>query len=119
MTDILIVDDDLETTRIFEVALKKIGYTPHIVGTVPAARAFLEQVIPPIILLDMMLPGINGLDLLREIRATPTHKDIFIVIISAHVIEESLLQPHERPNVVMRKPIRIPELRTVLEQAFA
>jgi CheY-like chemotaxis protein len=116
---ILVVDDDTETTRIFEIALDRLGYDPTIASNVPQARAYLEDNTPHAVLLDIMLPGVIGLDLLTEIRSNSRLQHIYVVIISAHEVDWDLVPEGVAPNDILRKPVRVPDLRHLLGQALA
>ncbi|MEO0563116.1 MAG: response regulator [Chloroflexota bacterium] len=116
---ILVVDDDKETTNIFRLALTKLGYDATITGDVPSALAAIDKHIPDVILLDIMLPGRLGLDVLAHVRSTPELEHVFVVIISAHQMGEYNLPTGVLPDAVLRKPIRLPDLRRVLAKALA
>jgi len=121
MTDkkILVVDDDTETTTIFNLALTKLGYEASIERNVPDARAWLEDNTPAVVLLDIMMPGQSGLDLLVHIRRTPRLSSTFVVIISAHVYDSNEVPNGIEPDAILRKPIRLPDLQRVLTTALA
>jgi CheY-like chemotaxis protein len=116
---ILVVDDDTETTNIFNLALNKLGYEASVARNVPDAHAYLENNTPDVILLDIMMPGQSGLDLLVQIRETPHLAGIYVIIISAHAYEDNEVPDNIEPDAILRKPIRIPDLRQVLTTALA
>lgn len=66
---ILIVDDDLTALDIVNLLFEDAGFEVDGCTNGPAALARLESIAPDIILVDLMMPGISGQDLVREIRA--------------------------------------------------
>ena len=64
---ILVVDDDLLALRYVRDALSKAGYTPIVTGDPQEALAFMHEQKPHLALLDLMLPGTDGIELMKEI----------------------------------------------------
>lgn len=80
------VEDDQDIAHIINATLTKQGYE---VVTFPDGESFLDAFAdkkPNMVLLDMMLPGIQGKDLLKEIRSTHANDDIEVIIISAKTL---------------------------------
>jgi two-component system alkaline phosphatase synthesis response regulator PhoP len=77
------VEDDAEISHIINLTLQKQGYQ---VASFPTGEDFLKEFKkkkPNMVLLDMMLPGIQGKDILREIRSDASNNNISIIIVSA------------------------------------
>ncbi len=77
---ILIVDDDLRLQRLLTEYLDEQGYSTYAVGNGEAMQDWLEEHHPDLIILDLMLPGEDGLSLARSIRQQETTP---IIILSA------------------------------------
>lgn len=67
-TTILLVDDDKEITELLSEYLQRFNYAVHCAGDGPGMRAQLEQQAIDLVVMDVMLPGADGLLLAREIR---------------------------------------------------
>ncbi|MDP2808403.1 MAG: response regulator [bacterium] len=80
---ILIVEDDERITNICKSILGAGGYVVDIAPDGEEAQKYLRAAIPDLILLDLMLPGINGLDLLKQLKEDSVTKDIPVIIITA------------------------------------
>jgi DNA-binding NtrC family response regulator len=68
--NILIVDDELEIRELLDEFLRLKGYAVFTVASGAEILACLKANKPDLVLVDMSLPGMNGLDILRSIRAT-------------------------------------------------
>ena len=90
MANVLIVDDDVEGTRPLGRMLEVVGHRPFFVHDGRAALALLDQLRPDLILLDVMMPGLDGIEVLRTIRAHPRHKKIPVVVYSALADRETI-----------------------------
>ncbi len=83
MANVLIVDDDVDGCRPLARLLEVVGHKPFFVHDGRAAISLLDQLRPDMILLDVMMPGISGIEVLKTIRSHPVHKDLPIVVFSA------------------------------------
>jgi DNA-binding response OmpR family regulator len=76
---ILIVEDDQDTAEVMRILLQTGGYTTLSVDNAEDALVEINTMAPDLMLLDLNLPGMNGLDLLRAVRA---HSFMPIIVIS-------------------------------------
>ena len=67
---ILVVDDEPRVLRFIEIGLRNRGFEVMTTGSGEAALALIEQAEPDVILLDIVMPGLDGLEVLRRVRAT-------------------------------------------------
>ncbi len=72
---ILIVEDDALTSRVYSSLFQRAGYQVETVADGLSASAILEHNPPDAVLLDLMLPGKNGIEVLREFRNTPAGRN--------------------------------------------
>lgn len=80
---ILIVDDDIETTNLLKTIVMRKGHQPTSVNNSMSAVEVANSIFPDLILLDIMMPGINGIQLCKIFQSTPDLKHIPIIIVSA------------------------------------
>ena len=83
MKTIYSVEDDQDIAKIINVSLTKSGYQVY---TFPDTKSFWDafrKVKPDLILLDLMLPDGNGMDVLKTLRNSVENNDIKIIILSA------------------------------------
>jgi two-component system, OmpR family, alkaline phosphatase synthesis response regulator PhoP len=88
-TKILVVDDDESLRRLVAAYLESEGYEVREAGDGPSAIAAVESDQPQLVVLDLMLPGISGLDVARHIRAKWT---VPILMLTARGSEDDVLE---------------------------
>jgi CheY-like chemotaxis protein len=90
---ILVVEDDSFLHSLIVGRLSKEGYKILTATDGPQALQVVEKEIPDLILLDVIMPGMSGFDVLKTIKADPKYKDISIIMFSnlgqEHEIEEA------------------------------
>jgi signal transduction histidine kinase len=80
---ILIVDDNSTNTKVLFNCLKSAGYRVLIAQSGESAIEKLDIVAPDLILLDVMMPGINGFETCQRLKASPTTQDIPVIFMTA------------------------------------
>ena len=84
---ILVVEDDQDIAELIAHHLGKAGYLSEVVHTGDQVLSQVQDKPPDLILLDLMLPGHNGLDICRAIRADPRSSNVPIIIVTAKTEE--------------------------------
>ena len=82
---ILIVDDCTDIARIIARYLQSAGYQTIVAANGIEARRILEQNPPDAAILDLMMPGLTGAELLHDLRRNPETKNLPVVLVSARV----------------------------------
>jgi signal transduction histidine kinase/CheY-like chemotaxis protein len=80
---LLVIEDDPSVQRALEAMLSQHHYSVTCLGSAEEALKYLEQHRPGLILLDLMLPGLSGNDLLKELKLHPEWSSIPVVVLSA------------------------------------
>lgn len=86
--NILIVEDEPAIRQMLGMTLTADGYHFLEAGDVRQAQQAMSTIIPDLILLDWMLPGVSGLDFARRLRRDPRTSTIPIIMLSARVSED-------------------------------
>ncbi len=114
---ILVVEDNKVNQAVTQGLLKKLGYTAEIVADGQAAIQKAGTETFHLLLMDVQMPGISGLEATRAIRALPTGQGVPIVALTASATAE------DREDCLkagmddyVSKPISLEALRTVLER---
>ena len=84
---ILVADDDRDIAELIGRYLQKSGWTPHLAASGDAALAHVRQHPVDLAILDVMLPGMSGLDVCRALRAHQTTADLPIIMLTARAEE--------------------------------
>ncbi len=95
MKKVLVVDDDPYILMSVEFLMKKNGYEVMVARNGTEAMGFLETGRPDLVLLDIMMPDVDGYSICRHIKATPVLEDIIVVFISAKTAEADIQQGYD------------------------
>ena len=93
---ILIADDDADIVRFVEVNLKLAGFEVYAVSDGPSAIAAARELSPDLILLDVMMPGMEGFEVCQTLRADPSLARISIVMLTAKAMAEDRIAGLEK-----------------------
>jgi CheY-like chemotaxis protein len=84
---ILIVDDNPANLKLARVLLNSEGYVVRTAADAEDALRVLGSFSPRLILMDIQLPGMDGLELTRRIKADPRRRDIVILALTAYAMK--------------------------------
>ncbi|MDE2695321.1 MAG: response regulator [Chloroflexota bacterium] len=113
---VLAVDDDPNDLRYVRDALVQAGYTPLMAGDAREALSLMEAERPDLALLDLMLPGTNGIELMRDILK---RVDVPVIFLSAYGGDELVTQALEMGAVdYVAKPFSPTELAARIKAAL-
>jgi PAS domain S-box-containing protein len=114
---ILVVDDDPDVRAFLEDALDELGHDVAACDCGEAALAEVARDCPDLILLDFAMPGMNGADVAREVRASCP--DVPIVFVTGYAESEQLEAALGRDVKVLRKPFTVDELAASIAENAA
>jgi CheY-like chemotaxis protein len=86
-TPILVVDDNPANATLISFLLEKKGYDVRTAADAPEAMAIIEVFRPRLIMMDIQLPGMDGLELTRRLKADPKTRHIIIVALTAYAMK--------------------------------
>jgi DNA-binding NtrC family response regulator len=113
MANVLLVDDEPDFVAAAKEMLQLHGHTVASAERLESARRLLGGTPPDVLLLDLMLPDGNGLELLEELRSSPVKRVVFI---TGHPGIKSLIKNLSGPSVsYLTKPIGSTELLRTVE----
>jgi signal transduction histidine kinase len=114
--DILLVDDEAGIRKVLGISLADLGYTVHTAEDAARALELIEAVSPTIILTDIKMPGMSGIELLKTIKAR--YPDTEVIMLTGHgdmdLAVESL---KHRATDFITKPISDDALNVALQRA--
>ncbi len=112
---VLIVDDHVESAEGLAELLDAWGYDPHIAGDGERALELMEAIAPQAVVTDVVLPGIDGHELARRIRAMRGGRETLLIALTGSIDERDFAASGFDHR--LRKPVAIDELQRLLETA--
>lgn len=117
---ILVVDDDSSIGRLIKPALDKNGYLTTILASGEEALLLIDQTPVDAVILDIVLPGIDGLEVLKKIREHPHYKTLPVIMLSTKNSEiETVLGLEMGADDYLFKPVRYHELLARLKKLIS
>ncbi|MEY2935772.1 MAG: hypothetical protein RL033_6521 [Pseudomonadota bacterium] len=114
---ILIVDDNAQNLKLVRVLMASEGYQVRTAVDAEDALAQLETFHPRVILMDLQLPGMDGLELTRQLKADPERRSISIVALTAYAMKGDEVKALAAGcDAYVAKPIDIEALPRVVQQ---
>jgi DNA-binding response OmpR family regulator len=113
--NILLVEDDRATREMFDYALRMDGFDVSVAGDGFAALRFIEQQLPDLIVLDLDLPHVSGIDVQQEVMAHAETSAIPIVVVTGTEGKT----PEQGVFQILRKPITPDVLIAVIRKALS
>lgn len=111
MKKILIADDEHKIVMTLEYAFRKAGYEIFIARDGTEVLELLKEQIPDLILLDIMMPNLDGYSTLEEIRKEEKYKNIKVIFLSAKTSEKDISKGMELgADAYVTKPYSIKKL---------
>ena len=85
MSRILLCDNEQSLRTLMRASLDGLGHEIHEATTGDEGLRLARELAPDLVLLDMMMPGRSGLEVLQELRADPSFADTAVVMVTARV----------------------------------
>lgn len=117
MSTIVVVDDELDIADALSCVLEEEGYIVVSCYDGCDARATIAARQPDLVLMDVMMPGITGLDVVRAMRKNPNLKEIPVILMSA--IEPPATQTDVDFQAFIRKPFTLQALLDQVKELLA
>ena len=110
----LLIEDDRDVATLFRHVLDMAGYRSEIVYDGLEAMKQLSAVKPDVVLLDLQLPGMSGIEILQKMRADERMMTIPVVVITAYANYAKNLPIN--PDLFLLKPVDIHDLSSLLQR---
>ncbi len=116
---ILVVDDNETIRKLVTTILGAYDMEVATVSDGDEALAYIEQRRPDVMLLDLSMPRVDGIEVLRSVRAHPALHDLCIVMLSAVAHTPRYQEVHQyQPDGYLEKPFRINDLVDQVKRAL-
>lgn len=121
LNTIMIIDDDLDLPDIIQEILVQKGYHVVIFHDAESAIKDFKKKKPNLILMDIMLPGLNGAEAIHEIRKDPSNCDIPVIFLTGLIsnresdLKEAGIHVEGLVYKSLGKPFEVPELLNMVQ----
>lgn len=115
MPNILVIDDEPDIVLMIRLSLRSLGHTCLHAETGEQGLDVLAAGSVDAVLLDIRLPGIDGWEVLRRVKADPTLRQVKMIVMSAHSSAASLAQARDLGcDAYLTKPFGLERLQQIV-----
>ncbi len=108
----LVIEDHEDISALFCMVLQEAGFQTEIIGSGDEAVARLADMVPDVVILDLHLPGVQGDQILHQIRNDERMAETRVVVITAYAALARTLQ--DEADLVLIKPVSLNLLRRLV-----
>jgi two-component system cell cycle response regulator DivK len=117
---VLVVDDNAQNLKLAKLVLDSLGYDAATASDAEDAQRMLDAFDPRLILMDLQLPGMDGLELTRRLKADSARRHIVIVALTAYAMKGDRERAHAAGcDGYIPKPIDADLLARTLKELLA
>lgn len=115
---VFVVEDDELLVKAYQLKLEKEGLEVWVATDGREALSFLEKNPPNLVLLDLLLPGVGGFDVLAEIRKRPLWKDVPVIIMTNLGQEQDIMRGKDlgATDYIVKANLRMNEIYEKVKQ---
>ena len=116
---VLIIEDEADAAELFAEMMRVSGFRVLKTSSSAPAVSMMSAEKPDVVLLDIMMPDISGLEILRQMRADPELLNIPVVVVSAKSMPADIKNGMEAgASTYLTKPVGFLELKESVERAL-
>jgi CheY-like chemotaxis protein len=113
----LVIEDHSDISALFCKVMEEAGFQTEAIRTGDEATKRLTEVVPDAVILDLHLPGIQGDELLHQIRTDERLAQTRVIVITAYSALANTLQ--EEADLILIKPVSLNLLRRLVKRLFS
>jgi len=116
---ILAVDDERHIVRLIQVNLERAGYRVVTANDGREALKKIAEELPDLVILDVMMPYLNGFETLKQIRANAKTRNLPVIMLTAKAQDQDVFQGYSfGADIYLTKPFNPVELLTFVKRIF-
>jgi DNA-binding response OmpR family regulator len=109
---ILVVDDDADSRDLVKTAVSMMGHAPYLASDGQQGLAFCRQMLPDLLVVDYMMPGMTGTEVCRELKKLPGGELVPVIMLTARDnLRDKVLALEEGVDDYLTKPYQFQELQ--------
>ena len=113
---ILVVEDDDDARQLLCIMLKSLNYEPVDFSSGAETLANLEEINPVIIMLDVMMPEMNGYELLADLKKQDKFKDLPTIMVTAKDHDDDVMEGYQHgADYYITKPYTLNQIQYAVE----
>jgi len=117
---VLIADNELPHARVIGLNLRMSGYEVDVVGDGAAAVQRAREWQPHLLIVDLLMPRLDGYDVIRELKTRPDTEGIPVLMLTGLRSDQVGNMPHtHEPDWFMTKPFELDQLESAVAQLVA
>lgn len=117
---VIVVEDEPDAAEMFAEMMRVSGYRVLKMSSSTPAIGLITAEKPDVVILDVMMPDVSGLEVLRFMRREPTLKDIPVILVSAKSMPSDIQVGIDAgASVYLTKPVGFQDLNQAVEQVLA
>lgn len=120
MANILIIDDSPTDVRVFTTLLERAGHQVSAVSTAEAGIEHVRDNLPDLVIMDVIMPGMNGFQATRTLSRDPKTQNVPIVMITTKSMEtDRVWGLRQGARAFITKPVNEKELLTCINELLS
>ena len=120
VTEVAIVEDDTETAEMLAEMMRLSGYNVRLYHGAQIAISAFRHHPPHLVILDVMMPDVSGLEVVRYMRREPLLQTVPVIILSAKSTPTAIQEGLESgANQYLTKPVTFKKLKATVEEMLA
>jgi len=117
---ILVVDDEEDISKLLRLILEDEGYEVYVAPNGPEALALLQKELYDLVLLDLLMPGMDGWEVLKQLRTTAKARQTPVILLTGRTTNlDDLRQDMLQYSAYITKPFQPDDLIARIKQVVA
>ena len=114
---VIVVEDEPDAAELFAEMMRVLGFRVQKMFSSAPAITLIQQEKPDVVILDVMMPDISGLEVLKFMRSTPDLKDVPVIVVSAKSMPADIRVGMEAgASMYLTKPVGYLDLKQAVER---
>ena len=119
MAKLLLIEDDVSMLELLRVHLKAAGHSVRVASDAADGIRYILAETPDLILSDIAMPSLDGMELLRALRSDPMTRRIPVIFLTGRDDDDTVVKAHQLGvDDFLTKPIQVEDLLSAIDKAL-